>query len=503
MKNKIFFCFFIILTLFLAVSLVSASENVTDIVLIDDDSVEVSDDILNESVDADFNKSESQISAVNKSSYQNLKDTFTVTLTSNNEILSNKTVSIFLNNVVYNRTTNNLGQASINFKLKTGNYTVSYLFEGDENYTSSNGTATLIINPQLVTYLKVVDKDINYREGLKSIFQLKLVDVNNKVVANKYVYIKVNGKTLKVKTNSKGYATTYLSLKKGTYTIQFSFKKSGNYLDCNGTFKIKVKSKIAKGYGYWVNKWSMYKVNLKKLSKLGTKHIFLSHGAFSKYGESKVLKWIKKVHKYGMKVHIWMAVFYQNGKFIHAANKNGVYNYDHMNKMIKKAAHYASLKGVDGIHFDYLRYGGNAHKFKNSVAAINYFTKQASITLHNKKANIIVSAAVMPEPNDMKKYYGQDVPTISKYLDVVVPMIYKGNYHASTKWIKKTTNKFIKQSNGAQIWSGLQTYKSDWNIKKLSYKALFKDAKSAKSGGATGIVLFRFGLTQLLNFNKL
>ena len=132
MKNKIIFCFFIILTLFLAVSLVSASENVTDIVLIDDDSVEVSDDILNESVDADFNKSESQISAVNKSSYQNLKDTFTVTLTSNNEILSNKTVSIFLNNVVYNRTTNNLGQASINFKLKTGNYTVSYLFEGDE-----------------------------------------------------------------------------------------------------------------------------------------------------------------------------------------------------------------------------------------------------------------------------------------------------------------------------------------------------------------------------------
>ena len=109
----------------------------------------------------------------------------------------------------------------------------------------------------------------------------------------------------------------------------------------------------------------------------------------------------------------------------------------------------------------------------------------------------------MPEPSSMKKYYAQDISTMSKHLDVLVPMIYKGNYHASSKWIKKITKQFVKKSNGAKIWVGLQTYKSDSNIKKLSYKALFKDAKNAKKGGAAGVVLFRWGLSALLNFNKL
>ena len=91
----------------------------------------------------------------------------------------------------------------------------------------------------------------------------------------------------------------------------------------------------------------------------------------------------------------------------------------------------------------------------------------------------------------------------SKHLDVVVPMIYKGNYHAGVKWIKKTTKAFVKKSKGAQVWAGLQSYKSDSNIKKLSYNQLFKDAKYAKKGGASGIVIFRWGLSALLNFNKL
>lgn len=47
-----------------------------------------------------------------------------------------------------------------------------------------------------------------------------------------------------------------------------------------------------------------------------------------------------------------------------------------MNKIIKQVTHYASLKGVDGIHFDYLRFGGNAYKYKNGVNAVNYFVKK-------------------------------------------------------------------------------------------------------------------------------
>ena len=512
MNRKILFSFIVFLTLLLAVACVSANDNMTDSISLDEDSIDIvgvednSNEVMLEddsNEDVESNMSATNISAEDVETFTDLKDEFTVNLTSNGTALANKSVDVILNGVTYNAVTDKNGLAIISFKLKAGTYDVQFFFYGDDNYTQSNGTATIFVKPEIITYLNVVDKDINYRQGLKSMFQLRLTDVNNKPISGKYVKIQVNGKTYTVKTSANGYATLYLSLNKGTYTIKYWFAKSGLYLASSGEFKIKVKSKLSKGNGYWVNKWDMKKVNLKNLHKKGTKHIFLQHTAFTKYGEKAVLKWIKKAHKYGMKVHIWMAVFYKDGKYIHASNKNGVYNYKHMESKISLAKHYASLKGVDGIHFDYVRFGGNAYKYKNSVAAVNYFIKKACVDVRKVNSNIILSAAVMPEPSSMKYYYAQDVPTMSKYLDAVIPMIYKGNYHASSKWIKKITKKFVKQSKGAKIWAGLQTYKSDWNLKKLSYKSLMKDAKNAKKGGAAGVVLFRFGLSALLNFKKL
>ena len=512
MNRKILLSFLIVLTLLLSISCISATDNLTDTVSLDEDSSDIielendsspvlQDDSSDEDSD-DVNKSSTVINASDVETYTDLNDEFTVSLESNGTPLEGKSVEIILNGNIITGVTNNEGKFSIIFKLKTGNYTVQYLFYGDDNYTASNGTAQIIVNPDIVTYLNVADKEINYRQGLKSQFQLKLTDIYGNPLKSKYVNINVNGKTYNVKTSSKGVATLYINLKKGTYTVSYSFAGSGLYLASSGTFKITVKPALSKGNGYWVNKWSMKKVNLKKLSKKGTKHIFLQHTVFSHYGKTKVIKWIKKAHKYGIKVHIWMAVFYKNGKYIHASSKKGAYNYKHMNEKIKLAKYYASFKEVDGIHFDYLRFGGNAYKYKNAASAINYFVKKACSEVRSVHPNIIVSAAVMPEPSSMKYYYGQDVPTISKYLDVVIPMIYKGNYHASSKWIKKVTKKFVKQTKGSKIWAGLQSYKSDWNIKKLSYSALLKDAKNAKKGGAAGVVLFRFGLSALLNFRK-
>ena len=504
MKNRIIFSFIILLTLFLSISVISASENMTcdNLTSIDMESEEVvSSDGVGDSVD--MNKSSTEISASDKVSYIDYEDTFTVKLTSNGSSLANKSVTITLNNEKYNRTTDMEGLASITFKLKTGTYNITYSFGGDDNYTSSNGTSTLTVKADLKTSLKLTDKNSNYCEGIKAVFQLKLVDVYGNALASKTVKIKVAGKTYSAKTNKKGVATFYVSLKKGTNTLTYSFAASGKYVKSSGSKKIVVKSKLSAGNGYWVNKWSMKKVNLKKLAKKGTKHIFLLHTAFSKYGKKTVIKWIKKAHKYGMKVHVWMSVFYKNGKFIHPCSKKGKYNYKQMNKIIKQAKYYAGFKEVDGIHFDYTRFGGNAYKYKNAVKAVNYFIEKASGSVRDVHPGIIVSSAVMPEPNGMKRYYAQDMSTMSKHLDVVIPMVYKGNYHASSKWIKKTTKKFVKISKGAKIWTGLQSYKSDSNIKKLSYKALYKDAKNAKSGGASGVVIFRWGLSALLNFNKL
>ena len=155
-----------------------------------------------------------------------------------------------------------------------------------------------------------------------------------------------------------------------------------------------------------------------------------------------------------------------------------------------------------GVHLDYVRFEGTAYKYDNSINAVNYFVKKVCTEVRKVRPNCIISAAVMPEPGMMEYYYGQDIPTMTKYLDVIIPMAYKGNYGKSTSWIKYVTNSFVLQSNGAQVWTGLQAYKSDSNVVRLSAAVLLKDAKAAMSGGAKGVVLFRIGVTNLLDFNK-
>lgn len=247
----------------------------------------------------------------------------------------------------------------------------------------------------------------------------------------------------------------------------------------------------------------MNSLNLASLSSQGTKHIFLHSYAFTAYGENSVVSWIKTANSYGIKVHIWMQVFYGKDGWVRPVNDDGSYKYSYMNSKINEAKYYASIKGVSGVHFDYLRFGGTAHYYSTSAGAINYFVSQVSSAVKSVNPNCLLSAAVMPEPGMMIYYYGQDIPTISKYLDILVPMVYKGNYGKNTAWIQETTRWFVENSNGAQVWTGLQTYRSDNDITLLGYNELFNDAQAALNGGARGITMFRWGLVNHINFNAL
>lgn len=517
MNYKLIVGLVIVLSL-ISISAVSATENITDSVVLRDDSSMVDDgNVPSEGGDcatADDNEPEiepepeiikntSKISASKVSGYEKFSTKVVVKLTANNTKLAGKPINITINKVLYQKTTDKNGQVTLNVNLKKGTYTASFAYAGDENTTNCTGSSKITIKAPTKTALKLVDKDINYRQGLKNSFIVKLVDAKGKPIKNQYVVFKVGKKTYKVKTDKNGFAEVHLEdLKKGTYTVKYYFYKNAPYLASSGSYKIKVKAPIAKGNGYWVWSSHMYSVNLKKLSKLGTKHLFLHTYAIHTYGKSAVVKWIAKAHKYGMKVHLWMQVCYVNGKWTRPCNKDNTIKYGFLNKKIKEAKKYAKIKGVDGIHFDYVRFGGTAHLYKTSTDAINYFVKKASIGVHKIKPNCIVSAAVMPEPSMMKYWYGQDIPTMGKYMDVVVPMVYKGNFNQKTPWITKIVKLYKKQSKSAVIWAGLQSYHSDNNAKKLSHAALLKDAKAAKEGGATGSILFRIGITRYLNFNK-
>lgn len=497
MKKVVIFLIFALAII--SLSAVSASENVTDMAEITDDDVMLEEDAVDDIGDDVLQDSE--ISANSTVGYESFSTTFTVTLTSNGTALASKPVSINVNNVDYKRTTDSNGQATLNVKLSKGTYDATYSFLGDENYTASNGTSKITIKDPTKTVLKVADKDINYRQGLKSVFIVRLVTSSGAGVKNQQVTITANGKSYKVVTDSKGYAQIYLSLKKGKRKVSFSFKANSPYLSSKGYTYLQVKESLPKGNGYWMWGEDMKNINFKTLKSKGTKNLFLHSYAISLFGKKAVESWISNANRYGMKVHIWMQVFY-DGKWHSPAEKDGSLKYSYMNKKISLAKTYAKIKGVAGVHLDYVRYGGTAQNYDSGVKAINYFVKKVCVEVRKVQPKCILSASVMPEPGATELYYGQDIPTMSKYLDVIVPMAYKGNYVKTSSWIKYVTNSFVLESNGAQIWTGIQGYKSDSNPKVLSTSQLLKDAKAAKSGGAKGVLIFRIGITKLLDFNK-
>lgn len=298
--------------------------------------------------------------------------------------------------------------------------------------------------------------------------------------------------------------------KKLPNSISLSISKSNkinknipNYVRTSKTKSVPNKNSI------WIQSKDFTKVNLNKLSESGIGNVFLHEATISKYGKSKVINWAKTAASKGIKTHLWIQCFYSDGKWINpvkTATKS--YNQAHFNKILYKIKTYSRMDYIGGIHLDYLRYPGTSYKYSysNGVTgekAITKFVSQSKLYINKYNPNILLSAAVMPETSSNAYYYGQNIPKLSKYLDIIIPMVYKGNYNKDPSWITSTTKWFVKNSVGARIWTGIQTYKSDNNPKQLSASELNIDCKAILSGGADGIGLFRWGLTIFFNFLSL
>ena len=255
-----------------------------------------------------------------------------------------------------------------------------------------------------------------------------------------------------------------------------------------------------KGYGYWVWSSDMDDVDFDKLQKNGVKYIFLNSYAFKEHGEKEVLEWIKEANAHGIEVNIWMQIF-NTGQWI-SPLKNGTPNTDYFNSRIKEAKYYAGLEGVNGIVIDYVRYEGSAYKHENGSKAITLFVKMFSEEMRKTNPNLKLYMTVMPEGDKNNYYYGQNIKETSKYVDVIIPMMYKGNYKENSSWIKNTTEWFVKNSK-AEVWCAIQTYKSDFNTTELPLSEITNDANLCFDGGAKGVVLFKWGMNKQVDNNKL
>ena len=191
----------------------------------------------------------------------NHKYSFTVTLKSKHGVLVKKAkVKFMYNHKTVTAKTNSKGKATIKIPvLSKGSYKISYEFGGNNNFYSKSSSGYLIIrNPSIK--LKASVLKMNYNDGSK--FKVKLTD-DGKVLTNKMVKIKINGKSSNVKTNSKGYASKSIgNINPGIYKITYSYSSKGS-----------------EDYNYGTSKVIIFKFT----AKLSSKNLVMNKGDGSTY----------------------------------------------------------------------------------------------------------------------------------------------------------------------------------------------------------------------------
>ena len=430
----------------------------------------------------------------------------------NSKVLSNQKVYIKFNGKTYTKTTNSKGVASLlikNAPAKT--YTTKLTYKGNANYYSTSKSLKVKVVKD-TTVLSVANTTV--AKGKYLVVYLKTK--SGKALASKKITININGKTFTKTTNSKGKASLLiLSLTNGkTYTTTLKYKGNSFYKAASkkvgikiGTVKTVIKSSNNTQGAIWV--WGAdlnnrdYNAFCKELASYNIKNIFLYVN--EETISTKLPKLINAGKPYGVKVHAWYEVFHDDG-WINPVYGSSV-NQNVFNDRIALAKKIAKINGIGGIHLDYLRYPGD-YGSQKKINAVTEFTRQLSVAVKKVNPNIILSAAVMPEigkynskMTNNEYYYGQNITALAKYLDVICPMVYKGNYGQSSAWIKSTTAAFVKAINGnAKLWVGLQGYRSDNDETLLSISELTKDCNNALAGGADGIGLFRYTFTNIPSF---
>ena len=156
------------------------------------------------------------------------------------QYIKNKKVTFTVNGKSYSATTNSKGVATVKISLnKKGKYTYKAKFAGDGTYKAVTKSATLTIKP-LATSLTL--KKYTYKKSSKSKKIKATLKSGTKVLKNKKVSFKVNGKTYSAKTNSKGIATVKIKLtKKGTFKYTAKFAGDNVYKVISKSNKVVIK----------------------------------------------------------------------------------------------------------------------------------------------------------------------------------------------------------------------------------------------------------------------
>ena len=238
---KKFLIFPILLLILLSIGFVSANDNVTDKISLDEEVISQNSDsnLISGDIESSTNESSQfigeQHSQINtkieakpvKTYYKEGAELVSYLKDSSNKPISNKKVSIFINNKIYNKFTDKEGKVLLKLNLKPDTYTVTVKFGGDENFTASMAKTIVKVNKAPLTiYTK------NYKTYWHSDLFFK-AKVLNKVTKNPVKGIKMafkvfignnKYKTYHATTDANGIASLKKNFRVGSYKVATSVK---------------------------------------------------------------------------------------------------------------------------------------------------------------------------------------------------------------------------------------------------------------------------------------
>jgi hypothetical protein len=255
---------------------------------------------------------------------------------------------------------------------------------------------------------------------------------------------------------------------------------------------------------------------LKQMKALGYDHVLLNFSAFETENKRKTTaQFLHLAAEADMMVHVWMQAFYQNGGWVSPViDAENRYDQDLFDKIVAEAQSYVRDYGAQGIHLDYIRFGGTAYKHNPSteitaVGAVTECCRQVREGIDAVGENIVLSAAMMAE-NQAAHYYGQNPAKMGKYIDVFMPMIYR--YHGygakDSDESCRSRSRLFTTVTDKQVWAGITTYEyatdSAERVVSLSAERIREDADLfATKTDCCGLVLFRYALGNFPDVNDL
>ncbi len=192
--------------------------------------------------------------------YKSKNFTATLTDSSGNPIVGAQISFIFPLNT-YNRTTDSNGTARLKINSAPGNYTIITKFLGDDNYSSSTKTNSIVISKKKLT---ITSSNLSKKYGSSNRFQVKITD-NGVGVANITVAMTLSSKTFYRTTNANGIASLSIGARIGKYTIKSVIRTNKYYYSNKNTNNITVRSQNP--YKLSILKWGS-KGNIKKNTRL-------------------------------------------------------------------------------------------------------------------------------------------------------------------------------------------------------------------------------------------